>query len=115
MSLLLSLALVTAVLADDPPAHKTVEPALSYLRTAQREDGHWPTKNTYYESAVTSLAGLAFLSAGHVPARGPEGTALTKAVRAVLKSQRPDGIFGHRYATWAMYQQGPAVMVLSEA
>jgi hypothetical protein len=115
MSLLLSLALVAPLAADDPPPPKSVEQALSYLRGAQRDDGHWPTKNTHYESAVTSLAGLAFLSAGHVPGRGPEGTAISKAVRALLKSHRPDGIFAHRYATWVMYQQGLAVLFLSEA
>jgi len=115
MSPLLLLTLVATLAADNPPPPKRVEQALTYLRVAQRDDGHWPTKNSYYESAVTSLAGLAFLSAGHVPGRGPEGAALTKAVRALLKSQRPDGIFAHRYATWVMYQQGLAVMFLSEA
>lgn len=115
MSLLLSLALVASPAVDDTPSPRSVEQALSYLRGAQRDDGHWPSGNVMYESAVTSLVGLAFLSAGHVPGRGPEGAALTKAVRAVLKSQRPDGIFAPRYATWVMYQQGLAVMFLSEA
>ena len=115
MSPLLSLALVATLAADKPPPPKRVEQALTYLRGAQRDDGHWPTRNVMYESAVTSLAGLAFLSAGHVPGRGPEGAALTKAVRALLKSQRPDGIFAPRFATWVMYQQGLAVLFLSEA
>jgi hypothetical protein len=115
MSPLLSLALVATLAADNPPPPKGVEQALTYLRQAQRENGHWPTRNVGYESAITSLAGLAFLSAGHVPGRGPEGAALTKAVRALLKSQRPDGIFAPRYATWVMYQQGLAVLFLSEA
>jgi rhamnogalacturonyl hydrolase YesR len=113
--LLLSLALVIPLAGDDQSPPKSVEQALSCLRGAQRDDGHWPTKNAYYESAVTALAGLAFLSAGHVPGRGPEGAAITKAVRALLKNQRPDGIFAHRYATWVMYQQGLAVLFLSEA
>jgi hypothetical protein len=115
MSPLLSLALAATLASDHPPQPKGVEPALTYLRQAQRADGHWPTRNVGYESAVTSLAGLALLSAGHVPGRGPEGAALTKGVRALLKSQRPDGIFAHRYATWVMYQQGLAVLFLSEA
>jgi hypothetical protein len=115
MSLLLSMALIAPMAGDKPPPPKSVEQALSYLRGAQRDNGDWPTKNVQYDSAVTSLAGLAFLSAGHVPGRGPEGTAITNAVRALLKSQRPDGMFAHRYATWVMYQQGLAVMFLSEA
>lgn len=115
MSPLLSLVVVAALAADNPPPPKSVEQGLTYLRTAQRADGHWPNRNAMYESAFTSLAGLAFLSAGHVPGRGPEGAALTRAIRALLKSQRPDGIFAHRYATWVMYQQGLAVLFLSEA
>lgn len=64
MSPLLSLALVATLAADNPPPPKRVEHALTYLCVAQRDDGHWPTKNANYESAVTSLAGLASPSAG---------------------------------------------------
>jgi hypothetical protein len=115
MSPLLSLLLVPTLAADAPAPPKAVEQTLAFLRATQREDGHWKTNNVTYEVGVTSLAGLAFLSAGHTPGRGPDGAVVTRAIRAVLKTQRPDGFFAPRYQTWVMYQQGLALLFLSEA
>ena len=64
--------------AQDLPPHVTPETAttvangLSWLAGVQREDGSWdadPGRN--YPVAMTALAGLAFVSAGNTPTRGP--------------------------------------------
>jgi len=63
--------------------------------------------------AVTSLAVMAFLSAGHVPGEGKHGLAIERGVRWVLAMQQPNGLIategGHE-----MYHHGIATLMLAE-
>ena len=56
------------------PATKTaIEKGLKYLVSVQNRDGSWRTNGSTggYPTAMTSLAGLALLSAGNTPTQGP--------------------------------------------
>src|SRR5262249_12580735 len=63
--------------------------------------------------AITSLAVMAFLSAGHVPGEGKYGKVIEKAVAWVMDRQRANGLIandgGHQ-----MYHHGIATLMLAE-
>jgi hypothetical protein len=86
--------------------------ALAFLEKMQETDGSW-AGNGGASPAVTSLAVLAFLSAGNVPGEGPYGAAVEKGVRWVLKHQRPDGLFAANQGQ-DMYHHGISVLMLSQ-
>lgn len=56
--------------------------------------GSWRGGN--YPTAVTSLAGLAILSHGHLPGEGKYGQAVEHAMEYVRPSMTPDGYLGSR-------------------
>src|SRR5438105_3921250 len=77
---------------DKEPVDKAVERALEFLAATQdKTDGSWKMNNVH-SPAVTSLAVMAFLSAGHVPGEGKYGAAVEKGVRWLLKQQQPNGL-----------------------
>ena len=89
-----------------------VERGLAFLALLQEKDGAWLANGTKHP-AITSLAVMAFLSAGHVPGEGPYRDNLEKGVRWVLAQQRPDGIFSS--TEWdEMYQHGICTLMLCE-
>jgi squalene cyclase len=105
--------------AADPPARddkvdKSIDKALEFLDVMQdKNDGAWRGGRNGKHVAVTSLAVMAFLSAGHVPGEGKYGETVEKGVRWVLKKQQPNGLIatdgGHE-----MYQHGIATLMLAE-
>lgn len=111
--------------ADEVAAHAALEAGLAWLaaRQGQELDGSWPLGEAAHPApvAVTALASLAFMAAGHSPGRGAHGEALTRALDYLL--QRTDLVagsptlgyvrssadatsrmHGHGYATLAMAQ-----------
>src|SRR5262249_57606758 len=83
--LILLLAVMPAPAAEPPakntPLDRAVDRALAYLHNTQdRTDGAWRAGNQK-NPAITSLAVMAFLSAGHVPGEGRYGPTLEKGVR----------------------------------
>jgi prenyltransferase beta subunit len=99
--------------ARDTPADRAIDRALNYLATSQdRSAGHWRAGRTE-NLAITSLAVMAFLSAGHVPGEGKYGDVIERGVRWVLKMQQSNGLFasegGHE-----MYHHGIATLMLAE-
>src|SRR5205085_7591740 len=86
--------------------------ALNYLKNNQQADGTW-AGGRGSTPAITSLAVMAFLSAGHVPGEGPFGKVVEKGVRAVLRMQHANGLIaadGH----WEMYNHGICTLMLAE-
>jgi hypothetical protein len=104
--------------AAEPPAKNTaldraVDRALAYLHNTQdRTDGAWRAGNQK-NPAITGLAVMAFLSAGHVPGEGRYGPTIEKGVRWVLGKQKPSGLIatesGHE-----MYHHGICTLMLAE-
>lgn len=91
-----------------------VENALRYLARTQRPDGTFP--EGYGDSTgIPSLAGMAFLSKGHLPTEGPYADALNRCIDLVLASQKDDGLFEKGNAgTGPMYAHNISTLFLSE-
>jgi squalene cyclase len=91
---------------------RAVDRALSFLKSVQESDGAW-RENHGKNPAVTALAVMAFLSAGHVPGEGPYADTVERGIRWVLSQQKPNGLLatvgGHE-----MYHHGICTLMLSE-
>ena len=102
------------VRAEAPPerVQKAVRRALAYLAANQNRDGSWGGSDDTKSIGITALTGMAFLSAGHVPGRGPYGEHLDRTVRFILQRVTPSGpgkgfiaadrrsrMYGHGFAT----------------
>jgi hypothetical protein len=97
----------------DTPMDRAIERALQFLaNTHNSTDGSWRAGGTR-NVAITSLAVMAFLSAGHVPGEGRYGELLERSIRYVLKGQQANGLIagegGHE-----MYHHGIATLMLAE-
>ncbi len=118
-ALALLVAAVPALRAADRPARdkaleQAVDGALAFLKNTQKDDGSWSAGRSGRNPGVTSLAVMAFLSAGHVPGEGKYGDAVEKGVRWVLRAQQANGLIasdgGHE-----MYHHGICSLMLAEA
>ncbi len=69
-----------------------VERALRWLARQQRPDGSFDAPDLG-QPAITGLAALALLAAGHLPGDGPHGDRLNAAIDYLLATQRDSGIF----------------------
>lgn len=97
---------------------KAIDTGLAYLASEQAVDGSWGTEQLKGSVAVTSLAGLAFLSGNHRPDGSAYGKVVTKAVRYVLsrEDKGTPGFFHNPNVDQAgMYGQGFAVLFLADA
>lgn len=105
-----------AVQAAPPrtPVDDAVDRALEFLHRTQGTDGGWRAGRVQKNAAVTGLAVMAFLSAGHVPGEGVYGEAIERGIRWVLSAQLPNGLIategGHE-----MYHHGICTLMLAEA
>jgi hypothetical protein len=108
-----------------PEQARAVERGLAWLADQQNSDGSWTSKigfklnNNYrYTVAnrghvgVTSLAGMAFLAGGHLPARGEYGVVVDKCLNFVLSCVQDDGYI--TYAGTRMYSHAFATLFLAE-
>ena len=102
-----------------PPTQEAIDAALAYLARNQNPDGSFGTNQHVGNVAITSLAGLAFMSAGHQPGRGRYGDNVTKAVRNILTLEsktHPGYLHNPRNAFHGpMYGHGFAALFLAEA
>lgn len=95
------------------PVDDAVDRALRFLQRQQEDDGSWKAGRMGKNPAITSLAVMAFLSAGHVPGEGPYGDTVSRGVRWVLHAQQTNGLIasdgGHE-----MYHHGICTLMLAE-
>ncbi|MCC6126169.1 MAG: terpene cyclase/mutase family protein [Pirellulales bacterium] len=99
-----------------PAADKAIEGGLKWLADAQHDDGSFGTGPARGNAAVCGLAGLAFMSGGSTPGRGPYGAQVNRCVDYLLASTQPSGfVNGSDSATHGpMYGHGFATMFLAE-
>jgi prenyltransferase/squalene oxidase-like repeat protein len=99
--------------AERDRVDRAIDKALAYLKKTQESDGAWRGR-TQKEPAITSLALMAFLSAGHVPGEGPYTDTVEKGIRWVLKAQDKNGLFAGDDGL-DMYHHGISTLLLAEA
>lgn len=91
-----------------------VERALDALARIQNDDGSYPGK--YGDSTgIPALAGMAFLSRGHLPTEGPYADAINRSIDFVLANQKDTGLLEKGKAgSGPMYAHNIATLFLSE-
>ncbi len=100
-----------------PTTQRAIDRGLRFLAANQFDDGSFGTGQRFQHNvAVSALSGLAFLSAGHMPGRGPYGEVVDKAVQYLLQNTDASG-FIHVEAGAShgpMYGHGFATLFLAE-
>jgi hypothetical protein len=94
-----------------PGLESAVESGLSFLAQAQQPDGRFEEGPRV---AMTGLAVMSFLAAGHTPDAGKYGPTVRKAVDWLIAQAPPDGYFG-RIDGSRMYGHGIVTLALCEA
>jgi hypothetical protein len=90
-----------------------IDRALAFLHKTQEKDGSWKAGGHGKNAAISGLAVMAFLSAGHVPGEGRYGETIEKGVNAVLGMQQSNGLIGSD-SGHVMYHHGICTLMLAE-
>jgi hypothetical protein len=100
-----------------PATQKAIDRGIAYLAHRQLSDGSFGAEGNYKRHvAITSLSGMAFLSAGHIPGRGVYGKQVDKAVDCILDCVKSDGYIRRDVSdeNTTMYGHGFATLFLAE-
>ena len=102
-----------------PATDAAITAGLNWLAGQQQSDGSFGVVTRYRSNpGVVGLCGLALLSSGSTPGRGPYGAHVQKAVDFVLTCSRPSGYIVEedwKYYHGPMYGHGFATLFLAEA
>ncbi len=98
---------------------RAIDKGLNYLAKTQRRDGAWLNSGGYgmYPTAMTSLAGIAFIAGGSTPESGPYARNVTRAMNYVLNVAEAgdDGLIsGPGSESRSMYGHGFAMLFLAQ-
>ncbi|MDX1969047.1 MAG: squalene--hopene cyclase [Planctomycetaceae bacterium] len=94
-----------------PQSEQSLERGLVWLARNQTAQGNWESEDL----GLVSLGALAFLSAGHMPGRGPYGENIDRALGYVINRVKPSGLLNVADAQRDMYNHGLAAFVLGQA
>ncbi len=98
-----------------PAAERAIELGLKWLSSQQHDDGGFGSGPFRGNVAVSALSGMAMMSGGSTPGRGPYGGPLNRCVDYLLASTQPSGfIAGPDASRGPMYGHGFATMFLAE-
>lgn len=98
-----------------PETRKAIDKGLEWLASRQNADGSFGSRSSYgAQSAITSLSGLAFMSAGHLPGRGKYGEHVRRAVDFICNSAQESGLLASEASQGVMYSHGFATLFLGE-
>lgn len=99
-----------------PRTHTAIERGLKFLASKQQEDGGFGSGGYTRNPGVTALAGMALLSSGSTPGRGPYGRALDKTIDFLLEHVEESGFINYApvITHGPMYGHGFATLFLSE-
>jgi hypothetical protein len=111
----LSASTVHAQDINEQAVDASIARALNFLATQQQDDGSWRTEAWGESTAITALAVMSFLAAGHVPNEGPYGERIRKAVMWVVDLQEANGMLVNLARTHGpMYSHGICTLMLAE-
>ena len=99
-----------------PAAEKAIQDGLAFLAAHQQEDGSFGTGGFRGNVALCGLAGLAFISSGSTPDRGPYGVQVSKCIDYLLLHTKESGYIIHAESAGygPMYGHGYATLFLAE-
>jgi hypothetical protein len=101
--------------AEQAQVDASIVKALEYLAAQQQPNGAWRNDSYGDCTAITSLAVMAFMAAGHLPDEGTYGESLTRGIRWVLDHQEANGMIVHKRSHGPMYSHGIGTLMLAEA
>jgi hypothetical protein len=104
-------AAVLHKIQEHGPRDVAIEKAVAFLATKQNKDGSFGEQ---HKNAVTGLAVMALMAAGHTPDQPPHGPAIRNALNYVLSQMRNDGYLGQSDNS-RMYGHGICTLMLTEA
>jgi len=111
--LIASILTVPAIAALDSDTEETVSQGLRWLAFQQHKAGHW-TAQGRYPTAMTSLAGLAFLCEGSTTTQGRYAENVRRAVNFLTRRSRNNGLIGDKDDERYTYGHGFAMLFLSQ-
>jgi squalene cyclase len=91
-----------------------IDRGLIYLASQQEQNGSFGRGRFANHVAITAIAGLAFMSAGHVPGRGEYGKNVQRALDFILENVQESGLIAAQTAHGPMYGHGFATLFLGE-
>jgi prenyltransferase beta subunit len=99
-----------------PAAQKAIDRGLAFLADKQHEDGSFGSGGYSRNVAVAGLAGMAFMSAGSTPMRGPYGEHVDKCLDFLLANTTESGfiVVPESNSHGPMYGHGFATLFLAE-
>ncbi len=97
-------------------AQKAIDRGLDFLAGRQQDDGAFGTGGYNRNVAVCGLAGMAFMSSGSTPMRGPYGEYVNRCVEYILANTSESGFIQAEGASshGPMYGHGFAALFLAE-
>jgi prenyltransferase beta subunit len=100
-----------------PAAQRAIDKGLAFLADKQDEDGSFGSGGYARNVAVCGLAGLAFMSSGSTPGRGPYGKQVQQCVDFLLAQTQDSGfiVVQDSSSHGPMYGHGFAALFLAEA
>ncbi len=100
-----------------PETDRAIQSGLAWLARSQNSDGSFGQGTYRGNIAVTSIAGLAFMSSGSTPGRGPYGAPIDKALAYVMRNTSPTGFITVSGSSThgPMYSHGFGTLFLAEA
>jgi hypothetical protein len=100
-----------------PQTDQAIQAGLAWLAKQQNADGSFGSGTYRGNIAVTSVAGLAFMSSGSSPGRGPYGAQIDRALLYVMENTSASGFIAVAAASThgPMYSHGFGTLFLAEA
>lgn len=99
-----------------PAADQAIDRGLEFLADRQLDDGSFGSGSYRGNVAICALAGMAFMSGGSTPGRGPYGDRVSRSVDYLLANTQPSGFIVNPGSAshGPMYGHGFATLFLSE-
>lgn len=106
----------SAVEMITPTASEAIERGLKLLGSRQNEDGSFRSGGYSRNVAICALAGMAFMSGGSTPGRGPYGRNVSRSIAYILAHTQESGFINIPGASshGPMYGHGFATLFLAE-